>query len=506
MSEQSNHRYEELKEMEAMGIVAFPYSFDRTHNSVEAKAKYEEFEKNNSGTEITQEPENRINTAVAGRIVAIRKMGKASFVQIQDAVGRIQLYLKKDDLQNYDILRLFDLGDIIGCNGYLFRTKTGEISVHAQSFELLTKALVPLPVAKEEVDEQGNKIVYDAFSDKEQRYRQRYLDLNVNYEVRDVFRKRAKIITTIRAFLDRHGWLEVETPVLHNMYGGAAARPFATHLNAMNIPLFMRISLELNLKRLIVGGFDGVYEIGKNFRNEGIDRTHNPEFTMLELYVAYKDYNWMMDKIEELICEVVSVVCGTEEITYQGKAISFKKPFARVCMLDLISEKIGVDVSQLSDDEISAKADELGVNTDKTMGRGKLIDEIFSELVQPNLIQPTFVKDQPLEMVPLAKKHRSKAGLVEAWDLFINGQEIGPCFSELNDPRDQRARFEEQAKLRAAGDDEAMLIDEDFLNALEVGLPPAAGVGIGIDRLTILLTNQESIRDVIFYPMMRANS
>ncbi|MBL0333594.1 MAG: lysine--tRNA ligase [Chlorobiota bacterium] len=496
MSEQSFHRYEELNEIETSGILAYPYSFEINCNSIDAKKQFE-------NKELTQS-EEPINISQAGRIVAIRKMGKASFVQIQDTVGRIQIYLKKDDLQNYDMLRLLDLGDIIGVKGYLFRTKTGEISIHSTEFELLTKCLVPLPVAKEEIDEAGNKIVYDAFTDKEQRYRQRYLDLNINYDVRDVFRKRAKIISCIRSFMDRNDWLEVETPVLHNTYGGAAARPFGTHLNALDIPLFMRISLELNLKKLIVGGFDGVYEIGKNFRNEGIDKTHNPEFTMMELYVAYKDYNWMMIKIEELLSEVALKVNGSTTVKYKGIDINFAPPYRKVCMLDLISEKIGHDVSEMNVDEIRKIAQELGVQTNNSMGKGKLIDEIFSEVIQPDLIQPTFVMDQPLEMVPLAKKHRTKNGLVEAWDLFINGQEIGPCFSELNDPRDQRSRFEEQLKLRADGDDEAMLIDEDFLNALEVGLPPTAGVGIGIDRLTILLTGQDSIRDVIFYPMMRS--
>jgi lysyl-tRNA synthetase class 2 len=369
--------------------------------------------------------------------------------------------------------------------------------------QLLTKCLVPLPVPKEETDEHGNRVVHDQFSDKELRYRQRYTDLAVNPGIREVFRKRAKIITTIRRYLDQRGYMEVETPVLHGMYGGAAARPFATHLNALGIPLFLRISLELNLKRLIVGGFEGVYELGKNFRNEGIDKTHNPEFTMLELYVAYKDYIWMMEMIEGMLTEVVLAVNGSLHVRTKSGELNFSTPFRRATMYELIHEYTGARIDGMDEAALRALADELHIKTDKSMGVGKIIDEIFSERVQPHLIQPTFVMDYPVEMVPLAKRHRSKPGVVESWELIVNGQELAPCFSELNDPRDQRARFTEQAKLRAAGDDEAMLIDDDFLHALEVGMPPTAGVGMGIDRLTMILTGEESIRDVVFFPMMR---
>jgi lysyl-tRNA synthetase class 2 len=489
-NDQIARRYHELDELEASGVVAYPYSFPKTHDAAGAKAAF-------------QDEAPRFDVAVAGRIVAIRRMGKASFAHVQDESGRIQIYLKKDDLANYDALRLFDIGDIIGVTGFVFRTRTGEISVHAESLALLSKCLIPIPVPKEETDEDGNRIVHDQFADKELRYRQRYLDLTVNPDVREVFRRRAKMIATIRRFLDNHGLVEVETPVLHAMYGGAAARPFVTHLNALNIPLYLRISLELNLKRLLVGGLEGVYELGKNFRNEGIDRTHNPEFTMLEFYVAYRDYNWMMDFIQDLMTETVLATTGGMIVDSANGPIDFTPPYRRVTMLQLVEEATGVNVESISNDELAELARSIDVHVDTTMGRGKIIDEIFSEKVQPSLVQPTFVMDFPVEMVPLAKRHRSNPALVEAFELIVNGTEIGPGFSELNDPRDQRARLEEQAKLRAAGDDEAMLIDEDFLHALSVGMPPAAGVGIGIDRLAMLLTGTDSIRDVVFFPMMR---
>lgn len=490
-NDQVARRYEELHELETEGVLAYPYSFSKTYDAAAARALFRDD---------TPEP---LQVAVAGRVVAIRRMGKASFFHLQDDSGRVQIYLKKDDLPNYDHLKLYDIGDIIGVHGFMFRTRTGEISVHAQSVQMLTKCLVPLPVPKEETDEQGNRIVHDQFADKELRYRQRYLDLAVNPQVRDTFRKRAKIITTMRRYLDQRGYLEVETPVLHTMYGGAAARPFSTHLNALSIPLYLRISLELNLKRLIVGGFEGVYELGKNFRNEGIDKTHNPEFTMLELYVAYKDYIWMLEMVEEMLNEVVLAVNGSLHVKTATGELNFTRPFRRATMHDLIYEYTGHRIDGMDADALRSVAKQLHINVDNTMGGGKIIDEIFSERVQPNLIQPTFVMDYPTEMVPLAKRHRSKPGLVESWELIVNGQELAPCFSELNDPRDQRERFAEQAKLRAAGDDEAMLIDNDFLYALEVGMPPTAGVGVGIDRLTMLLTGEESIRDVIFFPMMR---
>ncbi len=490
-NDQVARRYEELAHLEAAGVLAYPYSFDKTHSNAAAKSQYQD-----------EAPE--LNVAVAGRVVAIRKMGKASFIHLQDDSGRLQIYLKKDDLPNYDQLRLYDIGDIIGAKGFMFRTRTGEVTLHVREFALLTKCLTTLPVPKEETDEHGNRVVHDQFADKELRYRQRYTDLTVNPDVKEIFRKRARIITTIRRFLDQRDYLEVETPVLHSMYGGAAARPFATHLNALNIPLFLRISLELNLKRLMVGGFEGVYELGKNFRNEGIDKTHNPEFTMLELYVAYKDYTWMAAMVEEMLAEMVLAVNGSLKVHQPtGEIVDFTPPFRRVTMHELIREYTGHQIEGMDLDALRAVAAEFGIHTDKTMGAGKIIDEIFSERVQPNLVQPTFVMDYPEEMVPLAKRHRSRPGLVEAWELIVMGKELAPAFSELNDPRDQRRRFEEQASLRAAGDDEAMLIDEDFLHALEVGMPPAAGVGIGIDRLTMILTGQESIRDVVFFPMMR---
>ena len=496
-NDQIARRYEELEHLESEGVQAYPYAFAKTHDAISA---VQEFLKQD-------ESEEPVQVAVAGRIVAIRKMGKASFCHIADGAGRVQLYLKKDDLPNYDHLKLFDIGDIIGVTGYMFRTRTGEVSVHAQSLTLLTKALVPLPVPKEETDEEGNRIIHDQFADKELRYRQRYIDLAVNTEVREVFRKRARMISHIRRFLDDRGYLEVETPVLHTMYGGAAARPFGTHMNALDIPLYLRISLELNLKRLMVGGFEGVYELGKNFRNEGLDRTHNPEFTMLELYVAWHDYNWMAELIEEMISTAAQEVNGSLQTTLpNGTVIDLTPPFRRATMLELIEEHTGVNIAGKGEDELREMAKGLGIEVDGTMGKGKIIDEIFSERVQPKLIQPVFVMDMPVEMVPLAKRHRQNPDLVEAWELIIDGKEIGPCFSELNDPRDQRRRLEEQAKLRAAGDDEAMLIDEDFLHALEVGMPPTAGVGIGIDRLAILLTGQDSIRDVMFFPMMKPSS
>jgi lysyl-tRNA synthetase class 2 len=491
-NDQVARRYEELEEIEASGLVAYPYSWPRTHSSAAARSQY-------------QDDTPELRASVAGRIVAIRRMGKATFIHIQDDAGRLQIYLKRDDLEAYDMLKLFDIGDIVGFEGYMFRTRTGEVTLHAAEFALLTKCLSPLPVGKEEVDEEGNRVVHDQFADKELRYRQRYIDLTVNPDIREVFRKRARAITMIRQFLDQRGYLEVETPVLHAMYGGAAARPFSTHLNALDIPLYLRISLELNLKRLMVGGFEGVYELGKNFRNEGIDKTHNPEFTMLELYVAYHDYIWMLELMEKMLTEVTLAVNGSLQVaTPDGtETIDFTPPYRRATMHELITEKCGENIEGMSLSELRAVAAKQNIHTDATMGIGRVIDEIFSALVQPTLIQPTFVMDFPEEMVPLAKRHRSKPGLVENWELIIFGREIAPCFSELNDPREQRRRFEEQATLRAAGDDEAMLIDEDFLRALEVGMPPTAGVGLGIDRLVMILTGEESIRDVVFFPMMR---
>ncbi|GAB1370613.1 lysine--tRNA ligase [Candidatus Kapaibacterium sp.] len=492
-SEQSKRRFEELEILESTGLNCYPYSFEKTHSSTQILSEYDD-----------NSPETLSKVAVAGRIMAIRRMGKASFFHILDQDGKIQIYLKKDDLPDfYENLKLLDIGDIIGVNGYVFRTKTGEVSIHAQSVELLCKSLTPLPVAKEEVDEQGNKIVHDAFTDKEARYRKRYIDLIVNPDIRKTFLKRSKIITLMRNYFDNNGWLEVETPVLQPIYGGATARPFVTHHNALDIPLYLRIADELYLKRLIVGGFEGVYEISKNFRNEGMDKMHNPEFTSMEIYVAYKDYNWMMEMTEDLISSICMEVNGTTEIDFAGTEISLAKPFRRASMFDLFKEYTGMDLKGLSREELLVAAKSIGIGIDPTMSSMKILDEIFSEKVEENLIQPTFVIDYPLEMSPLAKKHRNIDGLVERFELFINGGEIANSFSELNDARDQRQRLEEQATIRAAGDDEAMIVDEDFLNALEIGMPPTAGLGIGIDRLVMLMTGETSIRDVLFFPQMK---
>jgi len=491
LNELMRRRREELEEIRKLGIDPYPYSFDRTHFSRDIIASFKD-----------GDPPQTV--AVAGRIMAIRRMGKASFAHIQDSQGKIQIYLRKDDLGSiYDAFRLMDIGDIIGVKGFVFRTKLGEVSVHAQQLELLCKSLRPLPIVKEKVDEQGHKIVYDPFSDKELRYRQRYVDLVVNPEVRSVFVKRTKIIKAIRDFLDERGYLEVETPILQPIYGGASARPFVTHHNALDVDLYLRIADELYLKRLIAGGFDGVYEFSKDFRNEGMDRTHNPEFTMLEVYVAYKDYIWMMALVEEMISHLAKEVTGSKRIKVGESEIDLNPPFKRSGMLDLIKEFTGRDLSGKSEEELFKIARELDVEIEPTFGAGKIIDEVFKERVEPFLIQPTFVTDYPRVTSPLAKKHRSKENLVERFELLVNGQEICNAFSELNDPLDQRARFEDQLKLRAMGDEEAQVLDEDFLRALEYGMPPTAGLGVGIDRLTMLLTNQSSIRDVIFFPLMK---
>ena len=483
-------RYEELEELKNKGIETFAYSFDTDTYSEDIKSDFEKYENK--------------DVKLAGRIMTIRRMGKASFANIMDQKGRIQIYLKKDDIgDNYDAFRLMDIGDIIGVEGYVFKTKTGEISVHLKSLKLLAKSLRPLPIAKEAVDEVGNKIMYDQFVDKELRYRQRYVDLVVNPDVKDVFIKRSKIVSSIRNYLDNNGYLEVETPVLQPLYGGASARPFVTHHNALDIDLFLRIADELYLKRLVVGGFDGVYEISKDFRNEGMDRSHNPEFTMLELYVAYKDYNWMMNLVEELFEHICLKVFGSLEFTYEEKQINFKRPWKRISYIDAIKDKTGIDVIAASENDLRVLAKNIGVEIAGLFGKAKLIDEIFSQVVEPELIQPTFVVDYPLMLSPLAKKHRSKAGLVERFEGYIAGREICNAFSELNDPVDQRKRFEDQVKMREEGDDEAQQVDEDFLRSMEYGMPPMAGLGIGIDRLVMLLTNQSSIRDVIFFPQMK---
>lgn len=483
-------RYEELEQLKSKGIDPFAYSFDVDSDAQSIKDSYKE--------------DIQKDVSIAGRIMTIRRMGKASFVHIQDHTGRIQIYLKKDEIgDDYDIFRLLDIGDIIGVRGYVFKTKTGEISVHTKSLKILSKNLRPLPVAKETTDEQGNKVIHDQFADKELRYRQRYVDLIVNPHIKDVFIKRSRIISALRKFLDDYGFLEVETPVLQPLYGGAAARPFTTHHNTLDIPFYLRIADELYLKRLIVGGFNGVYEISKDFRNEGMDRTHNPEFTMMELYVPFKDYNWMMEFVEKMIQFICKEVFGRYDFEYEGNKIDFSGKWNRVSMVDSIKEKTGIDIISASADELRKSAKDLGIDIKPVEGKAKLIDEIFSETVQPGLIQPTFVIDYPVELSPLAKMHRSRPELVERFEGYVAGREISNAFSELNDPIDQRKRFEGQKKMMEEGDEEAHRIDEDFIRALEYGMPPTAGLGVGIDRLVMLLTNQSSIRDVIFFPQMK---
>ncbi|MBS1904112.1 MAG: lysine--tRNA ligase [Bacteroidetes bacterium] len=497
LSDQERERLRALDEIRTRGVDPYPYSFDRTHTAEAVKALFDE-----------ANPEGKPTASIAGRIVAIRRMGKASFVHILDESAKVQLYFKADELgDRYEIFKLLDIGDIVGANGFVFRTRTGETSLHVASFELLAKAVRPLPVVKEEIDEKtGEKIVHDAVVDKELRYRRRYIDLVVNSQIRDTFRKRSQIISTIRRFFDSYGYLEVETPVLQPLYGGAYARPFVTHHNALDFDLYMRIADELYLKRLIVGGLaEGVYEISKDFRNEGMDKNHSPEFTMAEIYVAYKDYNWMMDFVEKMFAEVARVVTGGGmQVTQKsGTVIDFTPPYRRMTMYESINEYTGIDVSDMDESGLRDACKTMGLSLDPKWGAGKIIDEIFSEKVEHNLTQPTFITDYPLSMSPLAKNHRSKPGLVERFELMVAGQELANAFSELNDPIDQRARFEEQAKLRARGDDEAMQLDEDFLRALETGMPPTAGLGFGVDRLTMIMTGEESIRDVVLFPAMR---
>lgn len=484
-------RREELEELKNLGIEPFAYSYEINSDSEDIIVNFKEDEK-------------RV-VRIAGRIMSIRRMGKASFAHLQDAKGRIQIYLKKDDIgdNSYNAFKLLDIGDIIGIEGFVFKTKTGEVSVHTTSLNLLSKTLRPLPIPKETTDEQGNKIIHDQFSDKELRYRQRYVDLVVNPHIKDVFVKRAKIITAIRKFLDAQEYLEVETPVLQPLYGGAAARPFTTYHNTLDIPLYLRIADELYLKRLIVGGFNGVYEISKDFRNEGMDRTHNPEFTMLELYVPYKDYIWMMDFVEKMIQFICTEVFSRFDFDYEGHKIDFSGRWKRISMVESIMEKTGIDILTASTEELKQTGKKLKIDLNLIEGRAKLIDEIFSLIVQPDLIQPTFVMDYPVELSPLAKVHRTKKGLVERFEGYVAGREISNAFTELNDPLDQKNRFEAQKKMIEAGDEEAHQIDEDFVRALEYGMPPTSGLGIGIDRLVMLFTNQSSIRDVIFFPQMR---
>ena len=455
----------------------------------------------------TATPENCRNVSIAGRIMSKRIMGKAGFAELQDSKGRIQVYVQRDaicpdenkDLYNIVFKKCLDLGDFIGVKGYVFRTKTGEISVHVTEMTVLSKSLRPLPIVK--TDAEGN--VFDAFDDPELRYRQRYVDLIVNNGVKDTFLKRATIVRTLRRILDDAGYTEVDTPILQNIAGGASARPFITHFNALNQDMYMRIATELYLKRLIVGGFEGVYEMGKNFRNEGMDKTHNPEFTCMELYVSYKDLNWGMGFTEKMLEEICTAVNGKPEVEIDGKVISFKAPFRRLPILDAIKEKTGYDLYPMNEDEIRDVAKKLGIEVDETMGKGKLIDEIFGETCEGSFIQPTFITDYPVEMSPLTKMHRSKPGLTERFELMVNGKELANAYSELNDPIDQEQRFVDQMKLADKGDDEAMIIDHDFLRALQYGMPPTFGIGIGIDRLVMLLTGKFAIGEVMLFPQMK---
>ncbi|MCS7176284.1 MAG: lysine--tRNA ligase [Candidatus Kapabacteria bacterium] len=493
LSDQELRRREELQLLRQQGIEPYPYSYERTATIAQLRQGV-----------LSQPLEAFADVALAGRIMVLRRMGKVTFADVQDESGRLQVYFRADDLgEHYKLLPLLDIGDIIGARGFLFYTRTGELTLHVRSFQLLCKALRPIPVPKEVVDQQGHRIRYDAFTDKEQRYRYRYLDLLVNPEVREVFRKRAHIIRAIRDFFDARGWLEVETPVLQPVYGGANARPFRTYFNALDSYFYLRIATELYLKRLIVGGFEGVYEIGKNFRNEGIDRLHNPEFTALELYVAYRDYEWMMELVEELLETVVQQVNGSLWLQRGGQRVELRRPFRRVRWYDAVHEATGYDLRECSVETLREIAERLGIQVSPTVSEPKLLDEIFSTAVQPRLVEPTFVIDYPLSLSPLAKRHRSLPGVAERFELFLFGMEIANAFSELNDPMEQRQRLEQQARWREKGDLEAMPLDEDFLRALEVGMPPTAGLGIGIDRLVMILTEQPTIRDVILFPHMR---
>ena len=497
LSEQELERRKDREELYSLGINPYPAeSFVINATADDIHKNYE-----NSKTDYK-------DISIAGRLMSRRIMGSASFAEIQDSTGRLQIYVRRDDISTADtpefyntvFKKLLGIGDFIGVTGYIFTTQTGEISLHVTKLTVLSKAVKPLPIVKR--DEEGT--IYDGFTDPEQRYRQRYVDLTVNPEVKNTFVTRSKIISNMRRYFDDHGWLEVETPILQAVHGGAAARPFQTHHNTLDMPLFLRIANELYLKRLIVGGFDGVYEFGKMFRNEGMDRTHNPEFTSMEIYVAYKDYIWMMEMVEQLLEKVTQTIHGVTQVSVGGKKIDFAGPYRRLTMFDSIKEYTGVDVSELDEEGLRKVCAQLKIEVDASMGKGKLIDEIFGAKVEANLIQPTYITDYPIEMTPLAKKHRSKPGLVERFELFVNGKEIANAYSELNDPIDQRERFEEQLKLAARGDDEAMAMDEDFLRALEYGMPPTSGLGIGIDRLTMLLTDNSTIQEVLFFPQMRA--
>ena len=519
LSEQEIGHRESLQELRNMGIDPYPAAEYATNAfSTDIIENFEDlpFETDENGQQVKDEEGNPVrikatednsrNVVIAGRMMSRRIMGKAGFAEIQDSKGRIQVYVQRDELcpgedkdfYNKVFKKLLDIGDFIGVKGFVFRTKTGEISVHAKELTLLSKSLKPLPIVKYK-----DGVAYDKFDDPELRYRQRYVDLVVNDGVKETFLKRATIIRTLRSILDNAGYTEVDTPILQNIPGGASARPFMTHFNALNQDMYMRIATELYLKRLIVGGFEGVYEMGKNFRNEGMDKTHNPEFTCMELYVSYKDLNWGMGFTEKMLEQICTAVNGKPEVEIDGKVISFKAPFRRLPILDAIKEKTGYDLYPMSEDEIREVAKKLGIEVDDTMGKGKLIDEIFGETCEGTFIQPTFITDYPVEMSPLTKMHRSKPGLTERFELMVNGKELANAYSELNDPIDQEERFVEQMKLADKGDDEAMIIDQDFLRALQYGMPPTFGVGIGIDRLVMLLTGKFAIGEVMLFPQMK---
>ncbi|MDE5988261.1 MAG: lysine--tRNA ligase [Duncaniella sp.] len=494
LSEQEIVRRGSLDEMRRRGIDPFPAAeFPVSGYSDEIKETF-------------ADDAPRRDVAVAGRIMGRRIMGKASFLELQDSKGRIQVYINRDeicpgedkDLYNVVFKKLLDIGDFVGIKGYVFRTQTGEISVHAQELIVLGKSIRPLPIVKVK-----DGVTYDAFDDPELRYRRRYVDLIVNDGVKDIFVKRTKVLNSMRKFFNDHGYMEVETPILQSIAGGASARPFITHHNSLNMELYMRIATELYLKRLIVGGFDGVYEIGKNFRNEGMDRTHNPEFTCMEIYVAYKDYNWMMEFTEKLVETICLEVNGTTEVKVGDNIINFKAPYRRVTMTDAIKEHTGIDITGMTEEQLREAAASLGIEVDETMGKGKLIDEIFGEKCEGSYIQPTFIIDYPIEMSPLTKKHRDNPELTERFELMVNGKELANAYSELNDPIDQYERFVEQMKLADKGDDEAMIIDQDFVRSLEYGMPPTSGMGMGIDRLVMLMTGQSTIQEVLFFPQMR---
>lgn len=495
LSEQEIIRRNSLEELRKMDIEPYPaaeYKVDAY--TTEIKESF------------TDDAETPRQVSVAGRIMSRRIMGKASFMELKDSKGRIQVYISRDDLcpgedkemYNTVFKKLLDIGDFVGIRGYVFRTQMGEITIHAQEMTVLSKSLRPLPVVKVK-----DGVTYDAFSDPELRYRQRYVDLIVNEDKKDIFLKRTKVFNTMREFINAHGYVEVDTPVLQAIPGGAAARPFITHHNALDIPLYLRIANELYLKRLIVGGFEGVYEFSRDFRNEGMDRTHNPEFTVMEMYVSYKDYNWLMNFTEQMLETICLAVNGTTEVMIGENKVSFKAPFKRITMIDSIKEHTGIDISGMEEEQLREVCKTIGVEIDETMGKGKIIDEIFGEKCEGHYIQPTFITDYPIEMSPLTKRHRNNPQLTERFELMVNGKELANAYSELNDPIDQRERFQEQLRLSEKGDDEAMFIDQDFLRALEYGMPPTAGIGIGMDRLTMLMTNQTTIQEVLLFPQMR---